>query len=1095
MPALTPDDRQRRIIQISQEWGVALPPAPTPLSRPLQTPSFRTPADDQAAEELMQRRAADVAQYRPKSGLSRAFSSNNLKKGKNWDPREVLEVLGAWVANAGSPAVAEALIAKMAAAGVELGGSQKQKSGLLTRRRSVESFGDKTRLLRLAVDGNQLEMVQVLLPHADSFAIDACLPAAIRNGNTPIVELLLRHGASAGQTPDGQDAFRQACVIHGQSRMISLILRSEGRLPPSWTSASMCDAARAGCLETVLHLSRSTADGNHNQAEALKSAVGLGRRDIALAIVMGNRPPQRPGLDEAFQLLYDHPSLNPSVKVEMAELLLCAGADGIVLAQALEQSCEAQFLEMAHLLATYGASVEYNDATVLKTAIARGELGLVNSLLHDGTMLSADLASSCVPLIAKQAPFADRHTILSLLLRKGANGVALDEMLIDAAEAGDMNSLDLLLTPFFPAGSPVSPQGSPNSPASYASNRHEVASVDHKSGEALRTAVLRGDIPMTQKILAGQPSPETLSIVFPLTQKLSNVDRYQMVELFLQRSLSGPCLHAALHDAIKEDVSQRDNSLIKLLLKYEADVNFSQGPGLTSLIKQEDTELLAALLQKASPQTAAAHLQDVMHVADHRARYGMMTMFLNAGAVIGVKEVATALLETLSERPVDMSLLHLLLQQGGADVNLLDGAIVKQAVANPDPKILELIFQGRLSASSISCALNELVPLPSTEGKAWKLGIITAKSNGKEDLSWVLVHEVQSISRTKAEAASLATLKQLLASGADPNAYKAAALCHAVIAANTQVVDMLFECRVPPTPSALGAALPHVLHISEPMERLTLTKKLVEAGANPLEINRALTHAIATYPEDISLLGVLAAAADASDGEALSLAVSKESPQIMDLLLAQSKCSTEVRSATLVKVMEIKNRAARNSMCQSLLKAGVSAETASSALLVAARDGDLKLGDILMEHGASISSNGGQAIIEACRGGSPEVLSVLLKSDPNTSKKTLEAGFQAATEVGDLNKRAVIFEQILKRGVRGELVDAQLESAARSGDDGQGVLRVLLVSGADPNYNNGESVVAATRSAFIESLELLLGLWDEGGNQVRQPPMAAIRLF
>ncbi|KND87215.1 Ankyrin repeat domain-containing protein, chloroplastic [Tolypocladium ophioglossoides CBS 100239] len=1080
MPALTPNDRQRRIIQISQEWGIVLPPAPTPLSRPLQAASVRTPADDQTAEELMQRRAADIAQYRPKSGLRQAFSSNNLKKGKNWDPREVLEVLSAWIANAGSPAVAEALIAKLAAAGVDLGGSQKPKGGLLNRRRSVESLGDKTRLLRLAVDGNQFAMVQVLLPHADSFAIDACLPAAIRNGNTPIVELLLRHGASAAQTPDGQDAFRQACVIHGQSHLISLVLRSEGRPSPSWTSASMCDAARAGCLETVLHLSRSTADGNHNQAEALKSAVALGRRDVALAIVMGNRPPQRPGLDEAFQMLYDHPSLNPSMKVEMAELLLCAGADGIVLAQALERSCEAHFLEMAYLLATYGASVEYNDATVLKTAIARGETGLVHSLLHDGAVLSASLASSCLPLIAKQAPFADRHAILSLLLRKGANGIALDDMLIDAAEAGDMNSLDLLLTPLFPAGSPVLPRGSSNSPASYASHRHEVASVDHKSGEALRTAVLRGDITMTQKILAGKPSPETLTVVFPLTKKLPNVDRYQMVELFLQRSLSGPCLHAALHDAINQDASERDNSLIKLLLKYDADVNFSQGPGLTSLIKQKDMELMAALLQKASPQTAAAHMQDVMHVTDHRARYEMMTMLLNAGAVIGVKEVATALLETLSEKPVDMSLLRLLLQQGGADVNLLDGAIVKQAVVNPDPKILELIFQGRLSASSISCGLNELVPLPSTEGKAWKLSIITGKSGRKEDLSW-------------AKAVSLATLKQLLASGADPNAYKAAALCHAVIAANTQIVDMLFECRVPPTPAALGAALPHVLHISEPMERLTLTKKLVEAGANPLEINRALTHAIAAYPEDISLLSVLAAAADTSDGEALSLAVSKESLEIMDLLLAKSRYATEVRSATLGKVMEIKNRAARNSMCQILLKAGVSAETASSALLIAARDGDLKLGDILMEHGASISSNGGQAIIEACRGGSPKVLSVLLKSDPNTSKKTLEAGFQAATEVGDLNKRAVIFEQILKRGVKGELVDAQLESAARSGYDGQGVLKVLLVSGADPNHNNGEAVVAATRSAFIESLELLLGLWDEGGNQIKPSQPTLVR--
>lgn len=60
-------------------------------------------------------------------------------------------------------------------------------------------------------------------------------------------------------------------------------------------------------------------------------------------------------------------------------------------------------------------------------------------------------------------------------------------------------------------------------------------------------------------------------------------------------------------------------------------------------------ELLGALLQKASPQTAAVRVQDAMKVADHRARYQMMAMLLHAGAVIGSKEVATALLETVGE--------------------------------------------------------------------------------------------------------------------------------------------------------------------------------------------------------------------------------------------------------------------------------------------------------------------------------------------------------------------------------------------------------------------------------------------------------------
>ncbi|KAK2594771.1 hypothetical protein QQS21_007518 [Conoideocrella luteorostrata] len=1094
MPFLTPTDRQRRIIQLSQEWGVDLPRAQTPLTRPHNPPSFWTSKDDQIVEELMQRRAAEVAQYRQRSSLSKAFSSNNLKKGKNWDPNEILEVLTSWVANSGSPGVAEALISKLAAGGVEFSGNQtNHKSGILSRRKSVNTFVDRSKFLKLAVEGNQYNMLQVLLPHADSYSIDQALAPAIRNGNVPIAELILRYGACASQTPEGQDAFRRACVDQNRSGLIGLILRSENRPSTAWISACMTDAAKAACLEAVLYLSRSTADGNYNGAEALKASIALGRQDIALAIIMGNTPPQGPGLDESFQVLYEHPSISPSTKLAMAELLLCAGARGDVVSRALESACETQFYDMANLLSRYGASIEYNDATVLKTAIARGELDLVSSLLADSARLSPALASSCVPLIAKQAPFETRVMVLDLLMRKGANGVALDDMLIDAAEAGDIDSIDLLLNPVFPDSAPTTTGRTKYPQSPNGSLRHEVASVNHKSGEALRTAVLRGDAFMTNRILSGKPTAETLSVVFPLTKQLSPKDRYQMVQLFLKRSLSGPCLHAALHDAINEDASQRDNALIKLLLEHNADINFGSGSGLAGVIKQKDIKLLQSLLRNASPQTAAARIMDAMEVSDHRERFEMTSMLIDAGAVIGTQEIAKALLQTLKETPVDMSLLRLLLQQGGADINLLEGAIVKKAVSNSDPKVLDMVFGlGKPSASTVTCAFNEMAPLPSTDSKAWKLRAILSKCTHKNDLHWVLVHEVQSVLKTDNAKASLTTLKILLDGGADPNTYKAAALCHAVIGANSKVTDMLFEAKTPPTSASLGAALPHVLRIADPMERLTLTKKLVDAGAHPLEVNRALVHAISAYPEDVSLQSALAAAADTSDGEALSLSVSKESPETMDLLLAKSQSTVATRSSMLSRAMDIKNRAARQRMCESLLKLGVSVDIASGALLVAARDGDVKLGDLLMAHGASIATNNGQAIIEACRGGSAEILSILLKQDGNVSKSTLEAGFQAATEVRDLSKRALVFEQLLKKGIKGDLVDAQLQSAARYGEDGQAVLRVLLVSGADPNFNSGECVVAATRSAFIGNLELLLGLWSEGGNQkkVAQPALA-----
>lgn len=943
----------------------------------------------------MQRRVAELSKNRQRSSLSKAFSSNNLKKGKNWDPRDILEELTSWIAKAGAPGVAEALISKLAAGGVDFSGSQmKQKSGILSRRKSVDTFVDRSKYLKLAVEGNQYDMLQILLPHADPNSIDQALAPAIRTGNVRVAELLLRYGACASQTPQGQDAFRQACVDQSRSHLVGLLLSSETQALPAWTSACMTDATRAACLETVLHLSRSTADGNHNHAEALKAAIALGRQDIALAIIMGNKPPQGSNINESFQLVQQNPSINPSTKLAMAELLLCAGAHGDVVSSALESACATQFYDMAILLSRYGASIEYKDAKALKTAIASGDLNLVSSLLVDSARLSPALASSCVPLVAKQtwkqaatsqatgrrqpASGKTRAMVLGLLLRKGANGVALD---------------------------------------------------------------------------------------------------------------------AALRDVLsEEDASQRDSALINMLLEHDADINYDQGSGLAGVIKQMDVKLLESLLKNASPQTAAARILDAMDVSDHRERFEIVSMLIDAGAVIGTQEIAKALSQTLTERPVDMSLLRLLLQKGGADVNLMDGSIIKKSVSNSDPKVLDVVFgHGKPSASSVTCAFNEMASLPCTDCKAWKLRTILSRCTQKEDLDWVLAREVQSVLQTGNDKASLSPLKILLDGGANPNAYKAAALCHAVIGANSKVTELLFEAKVRPTSASLGAALPHVLRIADSMERLTLTKKLVDAGAHSLEANRALVHAITTFPKDVSLQGVLAMAADTSDGEALSLSVSKESPETMDLLLVKSKSSVETRSALLGRAMGVRNRAARHRMCGSFLKLGVSQESASSALLVAARDGDVELGDLLIGHGASIATNDGQAVVEACRGGSAEVLAILLKQDGNVKKSTLESGFQAATEVRDLSKRALVFKCLLQKGVKGDLVDAQLQSAARYGEDGQALLRVLLAAGADPNFNNGECVIAATRSAFIGNLELLLGLWHEGGIQKRVAQPTLVR--
>lgn len=663
--------RRARLQQLAAEWGIH---TPAPVVPQTPTPPSRTPADDFQAEELLKRRRMSAANTdrHSQGGIKRAFSSSR----KTWETNEIFEVLNAHVANAGAPGVADALIAKLLLAGGNLNvANMKSKTNLLTRRRSIESL-ERSRILQKAIENRQTDMVAVLVQHADPLTLDAALPIAMRSGDPVLVHLLLARGANASQTQDAQDSFRQMCIMGGYADMIGLILQSEGRPPPSWLSMAMVDAARKGCLETVLRLSRASADGEYNKAEALKTAVAQCRVDLAVAVLTGAKPPTPggQGVIESFTTLLEHTTIGPNEKMAFMEILLCAGASGDPVALALSQAAASGFYDMVSLLINYGASVEYQDASVIRHAVARGQSSLVQLLLGEQTPLSPIYASECVKSIPKTILPEDRHAILSILLRKGARGTPLHDALIDAAQAGDLQSAELLLTPHFPLGQPVTSPDARTGTRSMVFIRHEMASVDYKDGLALSVAVKMGNLTMIKLLLAGKPSTRTLDQVYPLVNSLQSADRYHIAECFLATGLSPGCISAALQQAIEELPPQRDESLIGMLLRHNADVNFNDGAGILSAIAVRDLPLLETLLQsRPSPQTMASALAKAMVIDEKQIRYGTVRMLIGAGAGAQGTEVSEALTQLLPVKPVDIQLVALLMEQGRADANFDQG--------------------------------------------------------------------------------------------------------------------------------------------------------------------------------------------------------------------------------------------------------------------------------------------------------------------------------------------------------------------------------------------------------------------------------------
>lgn len=687
---ISTEERTWRLRRLAQEYGIEEPPELTPLSRPSPspsalTPTFKNPDDEFHADELLKRRrihnAGGPGTPNGGSGGMMKKRSFSISRKDSFTSKDIFDALDAHVTNRGSPGIAEALVHKLLLAGGDLNRpNAKSKAPFQLRRKSMNDLAQvQSRILLSAVESGQEDMVAVLVPHADPVTIDTALPRALEVGNLKITEILLSHGANLSSGEGGNFAFSQLCANGEHADLVGLLLQSPGRPPPEWISGGMVIAAKKGDIDTVVRLSRSVADGNYNDAEALKASITMCRVDIALAILTGNTPPAKHFINDAFKMVFEHPSIMPTEKKSFADILLLAGAEGDVVSNALVQACETEFYEMIDLLITAGASIEYDHALVLRNAIRRENTSLFELLLSTGAVLSPLLAAELMHAIPKRTTPENRRHILKILLKKGAKGPQLSDALIDAVESHDFECVKLLLTQNFAGTGKLQPKASTNlkaGPRAMVFDRHEVADVNHKGGLALSIAVKTGKVAIVEVLLSAKPKLETLVEVFPSIHSLDPAPRLKLTESFLSAGVTGPCVHAALQKAIDEHPPRRDERLIKILLHNDVDETSKDGAPVLSAIEHRDADLLEVLLKKTqlTPRHGALAMTNAMNVDQQDPRRTrMVTLLLLSGSDVTEKVIGESLMRVLQEQPTDIRLLNALLKLGKADVNMAMG--------------------------------------------------------------------------------------------------------------------------------------------------------------------------------------------------------------------------------------------------------------------------------------------------------------------------------------------------------------------------------------------------------------------------------------
>ncbi|CAK7199715.1 hypothetical protein SEUCBS139899_002398 [Sporothrix eucalyptigena] len=1065
---------QQRLAAIANEWGISLLSATPSLTKPLMPFSLRTLNDDQAAEDLLKCRrlaANNDRQQLPK--LRRVFSTT--KRTKEWDADEISSALDDHVDQNGSAGIAEALAVRLLSAQTGLNAaSAKKRLSIITRRRSVESF-DRGRLLKRAIEHRNGEMVAVLVPYADPLTLDLSLTSAIQSRRLDIVEHLLRYGASINSTTESQVAFRQVCAQGGHADLVALLLASDARPGSFELSPAMIDASKRGCFATVLHLSRAAADGSFKNADALKTAITASRVDIVLAIVTGQQPPNRSHLNDAFKVLFNHPSVLPNEKMALAEILLCSGARGDRVARALVQSCLNNFSEMASLLVHYGASVEYDNAAVLRHTISRKRFDLIELLLSDHVVVSKQVASKCITFFPETLTNEQRRRLLTLLLHKGAGGSHLSDYLVDVTKANDTESAILLLTPYFPQG--VDSSVDQRTARRRTAERHNVASVNHKDGMALQIAVKNSSFDIVDIMLATLPDRRILDSAFPHISSLRGENKYQMLEIFLKSGISDTVVAAALQKALEESPQVRDQRIIAALLRANADINFSGGAGLMSTVAIGDVALLQTILCSSQPnsKTLSAAMAEAVAVPDPHARRQIVYALLSAGADQVQAALSKALIATLGEIPADTELVEMLLTQGKADINYDAGTALVRAIYHPDTSMLDLLLRTRTaSPDTLGRGLYSLANKPSNSDKKERLAMLLRYTKQQQPLDSLLMSEVQLVVKASPQECSVDIIMALLSAGADINSNNGNALGLAVATPIPEIVEIFLQYQ--PSDASLVAAIPRIFSISNARSRLTVAEMLLKAGVPTYEINRTLNHAVVNFPQDHPLLRLLAPAADPEDGSAVYSAVKSQNVKTVAVLLSAQQFSVSVLNSALKETMLLSDKTKRQNICLQLIHAGASNQATSDALLVAASDGDLHLGNILIENGANPDHNDGLAVVKACQSGAQAILEMLLKRQPAPKADTLLRGFQKACKLGNLATRGEIFRLLLEQGVSGDAVHEELVVSAGYGDSGLHLVRLLLEHGADIDYKKGLAVKTSTRNGSMSTLALLLGI-------------------
>ena len=908
-----------------------------------------------------------------------------------------------------------------------------------------------TNYAKIAASHNNADMVSLLAISGASpnYLLDV-LEHSVEHNLQHIVLSLLHLGVDWSSR---SESIFGAAIASQDPALIRLLLRSRSRVNKDLLTRNLPIAVEQGQTEIVSLLVTYEANTGFENASALRKAVQLQRIDLVLAIMKGIESNVRSVIassvvSEAFST---SSLLTQPEQRLLIDILLCAGARGDPVARILVQVVRAGNRSIAKLLVKHSANLHYNNAEALRVAIATEKIDMLSTLLMGN--ITKEVASSAVDDIPHACSEDRMHTVLSLLITKGASGPPLNRALVRAVQRKYHKALGLLLD-------------------------HQ-ANVNVENSQPLRMAASDGDEFVLNMLLSkGRPHPESMHHLLPLIPQSPLQLRLTLTESIIkaagQNGIPASVLNNALLESLKRRPSQEDvyQSLIPLadvLITAGASADFQRGKCFRLAAEIGSMKLFELLLSAMSePSSLSPAMSICMKMKDSKQRREFVSILLKHGAN-GV-EVNQALIDAIEERAMDKILVQSLLEK--ADLEYLGGQALAAAMRRSSVDLVASIIETGRTSNKTRVDAGQILFEPSTKHRKAKMSLLLRSGIKQEDLNNALVREISGERDSH-------VIKLLLDHKASPSTDGGKPLEVAILHRDDQVLEQLIARR--PSRHILETMVPKAMALKDVTPRRSCLGLLIRGGVRGESVSHALIQEVETPgyrdPQLIQILVDHGARIDYWDARAIKFVVT--SPSHVDLLkILASGVAASTVIALLVPLAMKHGQESRLSLLQVLLEKGASGVHVDEALVSAVSEGikSQPTIDLLLKYNASVNHNMAEAVKVAALAKSNSILECLLSKgpDPEYIEEAVKLAMQSPSspskeKAADRNRsiRLLTRPKVVKPGT----LDSPLVQAVQEKD--YELIEYLIGSGADPNSRDGRSLVIAAQQLNTRSLSLL----------------------